>query len=98
MDDLIRKSGANRRVETLLLTFLGLFSNGSCCNWNLWRGGRNVSQETSENRAANGVGAQRGISCGMVLQRSLALTLGIVMGTGRLLSRSYLQSLLFASI
>jgi predicted permease len=97
MDDLIRKSGANRRVETLLLTFLGLLATALAAIGIYGVVAETVSQRTSEIGLRMALGAQSGDILRMVLQRSLALALaGIVMGTGAgfYLVR-YLQSLLF---
>jgi predicted lysophospholipase L1 biosynthesis ABC-type transport system permease subunit len=97
MDDLIRKSGANRRVETLLLTFLGLLATALAAIGVYGVVAETISQRSSEIGLRMALGAQPGDILRMVLQRSLALTLaGIVMGTGAgfYLVR-YLQSLLF---
>jgi putative ABC transport system permease protein len=97
MDDLIRKAGANRRVETLLLTFLGLLATALAAIGIYGVVAETTSQRTSEIGVRMALGAQPGNILRMVLQRSLALALaGIVVGTGAgfYLVR-YLQSLLF---
>jgi putative ABC transport system permease protein len=97
MDDLIRQSGANRRVETLLLTFLGLLATALAAIGIYGVVAETISQRTSEIGLRIALGAEPGDILRMVLHRSLVLTLaGIVVGTGAgfYLVR-YLQSLLF---
>ena len=97
MDDLIRRFGANRRVETLLLTFLGMLATVLAAIGIYGVVAETISQRTSEIGLRMALGAEPGDILRMVLQRSLALTLaGIVVGLGAgfYLVR-YLQSLLF---
>jgi putative ABC transport system permease protein len=97
MDDLIRRSGANRRVETLLLTSFGLLAMALAAIGIYGVVSETVNQRSREIGLRMALGAQAGDVLRMVLRRSLALTLGgIVVGTaaGFYLVR-YLQSLLF---
>jgi putative ABC transport system permease protein len=97
MDELIRKSGANRRMETLLLTSFGLLAMALAALGIYGVVAETVSQRTREIGLRMALGAQAGDVLRMVLRRSLALTLaGIVVGTGAgfYLVR-YLQALLF---
>jgi putative ABC transport system permease protein len=97
MDDLIHRSGANRRVETLLLTSFGLLAMALAAIGIYGVVSETVNQRTREIGLRMALGAQAGDVLRMVLQRSLALTLaGIVVGmaAGFYLVR-YLQSLFF---
>jgi putative ABC transport system permease protein len=97
MDDLIRRSGANRRVETLLLTSFGLLAMALAAIGIYGVVSETVNQRTREIGLRMALGAQAGDVLRMILRRSLSLTLaGIVVGTaaGYYLVR-YLQSLLF---
>jgi predicted permease len=97
MDDLIRKSGANRRLETLLLTSFGLLAMVLAALGIYGVVAETVNQRIREIGLRMALGAQARDVVGMVLRRSLALTLaGIAVGmaAGFSLVR-YLQSLLF---
>jgi len=97
MDELIRRSGANRRVETLLLTSFGLLAMALAAIGIYGVVSETVNQRTREIGLRMALGAQAGDVLRMILRRSLTLTLaGIVVGTaaGYYLVR-YLRSLLF---
>jgi putative ABC transport system permease protein len=97
MDDLVRKSGTNRRIETLLLSFLGLLATGLAAIGIYGVVAETISQRTSEFGLRMALGARSGDILRMVLMRSLVLTLGgIVVGTGAgFYVVRYLQSLVF---
>jgi putative ABC transport system permease protein len=96
-DDLIRRSGANRRIETLLLSFLGLLATSLAGIGIYGVVAETISHRTSEIGLRIALGARQADILRMVLVRRLVLTLaGIVVGTGAgwYLVR-YLQSLIF---
>jgi putative ABC transport system permease protein len=97
MDDLIRKSSANRRIETLLVSFLGLLATTLAAIGIYGVVAETISQRTAEIGLRMALGARTGDILRMVLRRSLILTLGgIVVGTcASLYVVRYLQSLVF---
>jgi putative ABC transport system permease protein len=97
MDDLIRKSGANRRIETFLLSFLGVLATVLAAIGIYGVVAETISQRTSEIGLRMALGARTGDILRIVLQRSLVLSLGgVVVGTGAsLYVVRYLQSLVF---
>jgi putative ABC transport system permease protein len=97
MDDLIERSGANRRMETLLLTSFGLLAMALAAIGIYGVVSETVTQRTREIGLRMALGAQAADVLWMVLRRSLALTIaGIVVGTGAgLYLTRYLQSQLF---
>lgn len=97
MDEVIREAGANRRVETLLLTAFGLLAMALAAIGIYGVVSESVNQRTREIGLRMALGARAEDVLRMVLRRSLALTAArIVVGTaaGWYLVR-YLQSLLF---
>jgi putative ABC transport system permease protein len=97
MDDLIRKSGANRRIETLLLSFLGVLATVLAAIGIYGVVAETISQRTAEIGLRMALGARTRDILGMVLRRSLVLTLGgVAVGTcAGLYVVRYLQSLVF---
>src|SRR5262249_411999 len=97
MDDLIRESGANRRIETLLLSFLGILATVLAAIGIYGVVAETIGQRTAEIGLRMALGARTGDILRMVLRRSLALTLGGVAAgacAGLYVVR-YLQSLVF---
>ncbi len=97
MNDLIRQSGANRRIETLLVSFLGMLATILAAIGIYGVVAETISQRTGEIGLRMALGARTGDILRMVLLRSLLLTLGgIAVGTGAgLYVVRYLQSLIF---
>ena len=97
MDDLIRKSGADRRIETLLLSFLGVLATVLAAIGIYGVVAETISQRTGEIGLRMALGARTGDILRMVLRRSLVLALGGVvagMCAGLYVVR-YLESLVF---
>ncbi|HUI57816.1 MAG TPA: ABC transporter permease [Bryobacteraceae bacterium] len=97
MDDLIRRFGANRRIETLLLSFLGVLATALAAIGIYGVVAETISQRTGEIGLRMALGARTGDILRMVLRRSLVLALGgVVVGTcAGLYVVRYLQSLVF---
>jgi ABC-type lipoprotein release transport system permease subunit len=97
MDELIRRSGTNRRVETLLLISFGLLAMALAAIGIYGVVAESVNQRTREIGLRMALGAQAKDVLRIVLGRSLVLTLaGIMLGTGAgWYVVRYLQSLLF---
>jgi predicted permease len=99
MEERIRQSGANRTVETWLLTSLGLVALALAAIGIYGVVSESVNQRTREIGLRMALGAQQADVLRMILQRSLLLTsAGIAVGAGAgwYLVR-YLQSLLFGT-